>query len=121
MWDQIPPDLDLHFLQQGALLDSSGDCFWSNSAPGWGPVHEGDRLTGYGPETVKWAAPSPGTYSIEVVYAADHGAPKPATNAQVRIYVEGVIAADLTHAFKSAGEVWTAGTLSWPSGKVVSP
>jgi len=121
IWDQIPPDLDLHFLQQGAARDSAGDCYWANPTPAWGPVDEGDQLVGYGPETVKWAAPATGTYSIAAVYAADHGAQNPATNAQVRIYVQGVLAADLTHAFKSVGEVWNAATLSWPSGQVLTP
>ncbi len=121
IWDQIPPDLDLHFLQQGAALDSAGDCYWANPSPAWGPQHQGDRLTGYGPETVKWAVPAAGTYSIVGVYAADHGAANPATNAQVRIYVQGVLAADLSHAFKSAGEVWNAATVTWPSGQVQTP
>src|SRR5207244_3014884 len=25
VWDEVPPDLDLHFLEQGAALDSGGD------------------------------------------------------------------------------------------------
>ena len=122
VWDAIPPDLDLHLLQAGAALNSSGDCYWANPSP-WsqGPVHEGDKLTGYGPETIAWDAPVAGTFSIAVVYASDHGAANPATSAQLRVYSQGVIAADLTHAFKNAGEVWNAGTISWPPGTVQVP
>jgi hypothetical protein len=118
IWDQIPPDLDLHFLQSGAQLGSAGDCWWANPDPAWGPHHGGDKLTGYGPERVTWQAPAAGTYGIEVVYAAAHGAASPATTAQIRVYAQGVLAADLTHAFSAQGQVWKAGTVGWPSGQV---
>jgi hypothetical protein len=125
VWDQVPPDLDLHFLQQGAELQSAGDCYWANPAPAWfagtadqNPHHQGDKLTGYGPETVLWKEPAPGTYAIEVVYKAEHGAANPATNAQVRVYAQGVLVAVLTHALQHAGDVWVAGTVEWPTGRV---
>ena len=118
VWDQIPPDLDLHFLQAGAQLQSAGDCFWGSPDPAFGPHHGGDKLTGYGPETVSWKTPTAGTYGIEVVYASAHDAASPATTAQIRIYAQGVLVADLAHAFSHAGEVWTAGTVDWPSGHV---
>lgn len=118
LWDQIPPDLDLHFLQSGAQLQSAGDCYWANPDPAWGPHHDGDKLTGYGPETVVWQTPVPGTYDIEVTYAQLHGAQSAATTAQVRVYAQGVLAADLSHAFTALGEVWKAGTVDWPSGQV---
>ena len=127
VWDQVPPDLDLHFLEQGAALQSAGDCYWANPDPAWvaggadvNPHHEGDKLTGYGPETVFWKQPAPGTYAIQVVYKAEHGAVSPATNAQVRVYAQGVLAAALTHAMQHAGDVWVAGTVEWPSGRVVA-
>jgi hypothetical protein len=125
VWDQVPPDLDLHFLQLGAALESAGDCWWANPNPSWAagtadqnPHHQGDKLTGYGPETVIWKEPAPGTYAISVVYKAEHGAANPVTNAQVRVYAQGVLAAVLTHAMQRAGEVWSAGTVDWPSGRV---
>jgi hypothetical protein len=118
-WDQIPPDLDLHFLQSGAALNSAGDCYWANASPAFGPHHDGDALVGYGPELVEWTAPAAGSYALQVVYSAAHGAAKPATNAQLRIFSQGVLAGVLTHAFGNAGETWDAGTLSWPGGVVV--
>jgi len=118
-WDQIPPDLDLHFLQSGAALNSPGDCYWANASPAFGPHHDGDALVGYGPELVEWRAPAAGSYALQVVYSATHGAAKPATNAQLRIFSQGVLAGVLTHAFSSAGETWDAGTLTWPGGVVV--
>jgi hypothetical protein len=118
-WDQIDPDLDLHFLQAGAALDSGGDCSWSNPNPSFGPHHDGDALVGYGPELVEWQAPAPGSYDLQVVYSADHAAAKPATNAQLRVFSQGVLVGVLTHAFAAKGETWKAGTLAWPSGTVV--
>ena len=118
VWDQIPPDLDLHFLQTGAGLNSPGDCNWANPNPAFGPHHDGDALVGYGPETVTWTTPVPGTYGMQVVYFSANGATSAATNAQLRVYAQGVLVADVTHAFTKAGEVWNAGSLSWPSGAV---
>ena len=119
-WDQIPPDLDLHFLQTGAAFDSSGDCYWANPDPPWGAHHDGDKLVGYGPESVTWQQPLSGTYVIQVAYVDAHGATNPATTAQIRVFSQGVIAASLSHAFTKVGEVWTAGSVTWPSG-VVAP
>jgi hypothetical protein len=118
-WDQLDPDLDLHFLQTGAALNSAGDCYWANPSPSFGPHHDGDALVGYGPELVEWQTPAAGSYDLQVVYSADHAAAKPATNAQLRIFSQGVLVGVLTHAFAAKGEIWTAGTLAWPSATVV--
>ncbi len=125
VWDQVPPDLDLHFLEAGAPLESAGDCYWANPNPAFvagtadqNPHHLGDRLTGYGPETVSWKQPAPGTYSLAVSYQTDHGAARAATAAQIRVYADGVLVADLSHTMASVGEVWSAGTVQWPSGHV---
>lgn len=127
VWDKVPPDLDLHFLAPGATLGSPGDCYWANPAPMWtaggadaNPVHHGDKLTGYGPETVSWKQPATGTYSLAVAYKNANGAADPATGAQLRVYAQGVLVADLSHTLQFAGEVWNAGTVDWPSGKVVA-
>jgi hypothetical protein len=118
-WDQLDPDLDLHFLQAGAALNSAGDCYWANANPSFGPHHDGDALVGYGPELVEWKTPAAGTYDLQVLYSADHAAAAPATNAQLRVFSQGVLVGLLTHAFKAKGETWNAGSLSWPSGTVV--
>ncbi len=125
IWDQVSPDLDLHFLAAGAQLESAFDCYWANQNPTFvagtadqNPHLLGDQLTGYGPETVSWKQPAKGAYSLAVSYKADHGAAQPATTAQVRVYAEGVLVADLSHRMLSVGEVWRAGTVEWPSGRV---
>ena len=125
VWDRVPPDLDLHFLQAGAQLEGAGDCYWANANPAFvagtadqNPHHLGDRLIGYGPETVSWKQPAPGRYSLAVSYKTDHGAATAATAAQIRVYAEGVLVADLAHTMTSVGEVWMAGTVEWPGGRV---
>lgn len=129
IWDRLEPDLDLHFLQQGAALDSAGDCSWSNADPQWvvpgtpeqNPHHQGDKLTGYGPETVLWKEPAPGSYDLAVVYKAEHGAQPRTVNAEVRVYAQGVLVADLIKQLQQQGDVWRAGSIDWPSGKVTTP
>jgi uncharacterized protein YfaP (DUF2135 family) len=118
LWDQIPPDLDLHFLQAGAALNSAGDCYWANPDPAFGPHHDGDKLVGYGPETVTWKTPAAGAYGLQVLYFSANGASSPATSAQLRVFSQGVLVADVAHAFTRVGEVWNAGNVSWPSGAV---
>jgi hypothetical protein len=118
VWDQIPPDLDLHFLQHGAAVDSAQDCYWANPDPAFGAHHGGDDLVGYGPEVVQWRQPTPGSYDLDVVYISSHGAANASTNAQLRIFSEGVLSSVLTHSFAQAGEAWSAGTLTWPGGNV---
>jgi hypothetical protein len=119
-WDQIPPDLDLHFLQHGAAANSAQDCYWANPDPAFGPHDEGDELVGYGPEVVQWKTPTNGSYDLDVVYTSAHGAASPATNAQIRIFSQGVLSSVLTHAFTHEGESWSAGTLQWPGGNVTA-
>ncbi len=125
VWDKVPPDLDLHFLQLAAERGSGDDCNWTNPDPAsfgngsdGNPHHLGDALTGYGPEQVIWKLPVDGDYRIDVVYRADHGAKDPSTNASVRVFAFGQQVAELHHAFTQAGEAWTAGVVHWPSATV---
>jgi hypothetical protein len=126
IWDKQPPDLDLHFLQAGAALDSNGDCSWHNPDPLWiagppdqNPHHQGDKLTGYGPEAVLWKQPAPGLYDLAVVYKNSHGMQPSTVNAELRVYAQGVLVADMMKPLQQSGDVWRAGTVEWPSGKVV--
>jgi len=128
-WDQVPPDLDLHLLEPGGTLDGPGDCYWNNPQPAWfgaganpdlNPHHHGDQLTGYGPEVVTWKEPAPGSYTLVVVYAQVHGASAPATTAQVSVYAQGQLVANLSHLLQNQGDSWTAATVDWPSGRVTA-
>ena len=126
-WDKVPPDLDLHLLEQAATIEGAGDCSWHNPSPTWfganpdlNPHHHGDALEGYGPELVTWKEPATGRYTLVVVYAQDHHAAAPATTAQVEVYAQGVPVANLTHQMLHQGDSWSAATVEWPSGKVTA-
>lgn len=126
VWDKLPPDLDLHFLEDGRERGSDGDCSWTNPSPQWtsgspeqNPRYLGDKLAGYGPEQVAWKIPAEGRYRIDVVYKDDHGQRDPSTTAHVRVYAFGQIIAELSHLFARKGEAWTAGFVEWPQARVV--
>ena len=127
VWDQERPDLDLHLLLPGAQPGSPGDCGWTNPDPVWfdggadaNPHHLGDRLVGYGPETVQWKQPAAGTYRISVTYKSANGLSPPAVTARVRVAAFGVVVAELEQLLATPGESWAAGTVDWPTGKVTA-
>jgi hypothetical protein len=125
VWDQERPDLDLHLLEQGAALGSSGDCGWTNPDPVWfegnaagNPHFLGDKLVGYGPETVQWKTPVTGTYGLAVVYKNANGLSPANVTARVRVTAFGIVVAELSKVLQKPGEVWNAGTVAWPTGRV---
>jgi hypothetical protein len=125
VWDQERPDLDLHLLQAGAALGSSGDCGWTNPDPVWfegdaagNPHFLGDKLVGYGPETVQWKTPAAGTYGLAVVYKNANGLSPATVTARVRVTAFGIVVAELSKVLQKPGEVWNAGTVAWPTGRV---
>jgi hypothetical protein len=126
VWDQERPDLDLHLLQQGAALGSSGDCGWTNPDPVWfpggtadNPHLVADKLVGYGPETVAWKTPAEGTYGLAVVYKSSNGLSPAGVTARVRVTAFGIVVAELSKVLSAPGEAWNAGTVAWPTGRVM--
>ncbi len=127
-WDQRPPDLDLHLLQEpGAPLGSTSDCGWTNPDPAWfpggaadNPRYQGDQLVGYGPEIIDWTTPQPGSFQIVVIYNNNNGLVPPDTTAMVRVYSFGVLVAELSEPLAAVGEIWNAGIIDWPSGRVTA-
>jgi hypothetical protein len=126
VWDQERPDLDLHLLEQpGAALGSPADCGWTNPDPNWfaggadaNPHLLGDQLVGFGPETIQWKAPAGGTYGLAVVYKAANGLQPADVTARVRVTAFGILVAELSKVLHNPGEVWSAGTVEWPTGRV---
>ena len=126
-WDNAATDLDLHVLRTpsstiGALPD---DCFYQNRSPDWGvaqgaegPRLERDALIGYGPEVFGYINPLEGTYRAAVVFSSEHLAATPASTATVRVYVLGVLRAELSRKLAKQGDVWPAVDIGWPSGEV---
>lgn len=128
IWDHPIADLDLHFLRPGDALDTVNDCSWEHPHPDWGvvgdpnddPAHLGDKLSGFGPETVVYEQPPDGRYRIVVKYASAQGSATPQLRATVRVYLYGAVQRELDHVMNGAGEVWEAGTVDWPTGLVLA-
>ncbi|MBS2025446.1 MAG: choice-of-anchor D domain-containing protein [Deltaproteobacteria bacterium] len=124
VWDAQRPDLDLHLREDGTSLDSSSDCSWLVPDPQWfpggadkNPHHQGDQLVGYGPELIEWKTPTSGTYRIAAVLKNLNGATV-GTTARVRVHAFGVLVAELSKLMSAPGEVWEAGAIDWPTGRV---
>ena len=131
-------DMDLHFMHPNAPgnpnapdVDGDGapdpyysqpyDCFWFNPAPNWGagvsPSLDRDDTDGAGPENINLAQPQSGlSYLIAVHYWSAHG--YGASQATVRIYVDGALAHETAPTELVEHDLWKVGTVAWPSGTV---
>ena len=88
------------------------------------PRHEGDKLAGYGPERVRYAAPVDGVYRVAVRYRSMQSVVRPEqvpVDAVVRIKVRGVVVRERAHRLMAPGEVWDAGEVVWPGGGASTP
>ena len=122
IWDNLPVDMDLHFLAPGGALNSAAtDCNGNNQAPtGFSATCSDDHLTGPGPEWAADAVPASGTYTVDVIYFSTHGVASPATNVTVRIYIYGVVAGVFTQQLTKSNEEWQVATVDWPSGTLTA-
>jgi hypothetical protein len=114
-------DLDLHFMSPGAWLNGAYDCYWANNTPqmnGYGgsflALCSEDQIVGPGPEWAEYSNPTPGTYSVGVVYYSTHGQTMVNTDATVRIYIYGIIEYEQTRTLSTVGDIWWAANINWP-------
>ncbi len=117
VWDHAVTDLDLHVIADDEALFGENDCWWGNPSA-YDCQHSGDDLAGFGPEWVRLAAPSSGTYTVAVHFAKTNGAEDPRTKATVRVYQYGVLEAEKQRVLTASGEVWKVLEVEWPSGEV---
>jgi hypothetical protein len=126
-WDNAGTDLDLHVLRtnQTALFSTPDDCFYQNRAPDWGvplsndnPELVRDALTGYGPEVFGYVNPVDTTYRVVVVFANELLSPAPTSKATVRVYLYGVLKAEVEKTLLHTGDSWGVLDVTWPSGEV---
>jgi hypothetical protein len=124
-WDVDQSDVDLHLLDQGGTYaDAPGDCYYSNKTPDWGdpgpandPTLDIDDVDGYGPENINIAEPRDGsTYRVLVHYYDDDG--MGATNATIRIYLNGTLQYESVKVLSATDKVWDVATISWPTGEI---
>lgn len=132
VWDHLRTDLDLHLLEAGFDLGSSKDCSADNPSPDFGvsqdlrddPLHLGDDLEGEGPERILFSKPSPGRYEVVVRYAKTNSSrTEDPTTATVRVYVYGVLEAEMRRTLNAPGDRWDALAVVWPpgTGSVIDP
>jgi hypothetical protein len=114
-------DLDLHFMSPGAWLNGAYDCYWANPNPQMNAyggsflaICSEDQIEGPGPEWAGYANPTNGTYSVGVMYRASHGQALVDTDATVRIYIYGILEAQLTRTLTTVGDIWWAAYINWP-------
>lgn len=127
-WDNAGTDLDLHVTRTttAPLGVPPDDCFYQDRTPDWGvqgdptddPILVRDALTGYGPEVFGYVNPVDATYRVHVVFANALLSPMPTSTATVRVYLFGVLKAEVQHPLLKANDVWDALDVTWPSGDV---
>lgn len=127
VWDHEQPDLDLHLLEGSAALFSDGDCHWANRNPDFGvsgdpsddPSLVRDALRGYGPEKIVFSNPPEGRFQVSVVYAKTNGQSKTLpTTATLRLFVFGILAAEVSQTLDTPSTRWDVLTFDWPSRSV---
>ncbi|MFO0598014.1 MAG: choice-of-anchor D domain-containing protein [Myxococcaceae bacterium] len=126
-WDNQVTDLDLHVLNntQSVLFTAPDDCYYQNRTPDWGlmgpmddPELVRDALTGYGPEVFGYVNPIDTTYRILSVFENEHLATNPSSKVTVRVYLFGVLKAEVSRTLGHAGAIWEVADVTWPSGDV---
>jgi len=128
-WD-ADNDLDLHLMPEGSDIFGANDVNWCNDNPSWGapgpdddPSLDWDAIDGFGPETATIPDPPDGVYNVQVHYYGEDGFARCVGNcatatATIRIYLGGVLAAEMDQVFTDQGQVWDAATIEWPSGQI---
>ena len=137
-WDHPDSDLDLHLVRAGGAFCQCvedvhyRDCGrapnWFPEAPGANPRLDIDDRNGFGPENINLDGDGPdrfipgGVYTIAVHYFASNADvsdwPTSVSNATVRVFVFGLLAAEFSRALEADGDLWTVGELRWPDQEV---
>ena len=137
-WDHPDSDLDLHLIRTGGeFCDCATDVHyrdcgrapnWFPDAPGANPRLDVDDRTGFGPENINLDGDGSdrfipaGRYTIGVHYFATNEAtsswPTTVSRATVRVFVFGLLAAELERELTNERDLWFAGHIDWPEQTV---
>lgn len=139
VWDHPYSDLDLHLIDgaTGMFCDCATDCHyrdcgrtpdWFPTMPGSNPRLDVDTRSGFGPENINIDGDGPmklvqdGEYLITVHYYASNSATDPwpteVSNATIRVFFFGLLAAELRRPLTNPGDLWYAGRIEWPQRQV---
>jgi len=124
-WTELGDDFELHLVRPGGRINTSDDCTWTTcigSGPDWGvegdptddPRKDVDNTGAFGPENIVLAGPEEGIYTVLVEHWSSGDPMAPGT---VTFNVDGTTTVVEIDAL-APQEVWTAGTIAWPSGVV---
>lgn len=142
-WDHPDADLDLHLIRDleagGNFCDCNTDVHyrdcgrepaWFPQTPGANPRLDIDDRAGFGPENINIDGEGTarfipdGAYTMAVHYFSTNEQtstwPTTTTTATIRVFVFGLLAAELTEELTASGDLWYAGTLNWPA-QMVTP
>lgn len=126
VWDSPIADLDLHMLHPGGSLGGALDCYYGNRNPDWGdpgpdddPGLLRDDLMGFGPETIAYAEPLELIYTLKVDFFAAHTpSGREPTSVTLRIFIDGLLRAEIVKKLSEQGQLWTAASVKWPEGAI---
>jgi hypothetical protein len=121
IWNVIPNnpvDMDLHLVIDGGVPGGVGDCNYYDPDAGFSCTPGSDHLDGPGPEWIGVAIPPATAYEVECTLYDAFNASTDSTLVTVRVYVYGVLAAQICQQMDTVGDVWSAATIAWPSGTV---
>ena len=131
VWDHPNADLDLHLVQADSeLWNSETDCYFDNKNPEWGqtgnrdnPLMDIDDVSGYGPENIRIAVPSPGKYNIFTHYfsANTFNQENEELKAFLSIYIKGAKIKEYTKVFTLKKQLWHAAVIVWPDNLEEQP
>ena len=113
-WDADQTDFDLHLIRGGGTFGSADDCYFARRTPDWGvegdasddPRLDRDDVDGFGPEFIDYPNPVVDSYLVEVNYFS--AAFDPPTNATVSVFVDDLLALELTREMNDQDHYWAA-------------
>ncbi len=121
IWSVIPNnpvDMDLDLIIDGGVRGGAGDCNAYDPDAGFSCSPGSDHLVGPGPEVIGVAIPPPTSYEVECNLYDAFSTGNDSTLVTVRIYVYGILAAQICQQMNTVGVPWSAATIAWPSGTV---
>jgi hypothetical protein len=149
VWDHPDNDQDLHLVKvneenEAAVFHTGSDCFWrqcrfdcaedDNCDPiqwfdtdppleGSNPRLDRDDTSGIGPENINIDAPNPGRYRVYVHYYGLTNADNAATEATLRIYIDGLLRHEARATLQSH-DLWASAEIYWKadsSAEIITP